>query len=531
MNIKSVSFIGFFLSFLRLTCFGLESKYIVFFAQTADVSNAVLDKIALSSRFCIAVPHDCTSSISENLEEFVSVGKVELAVSLIPEPALTVLSEFSKADFKKKYNRSSIFEKYISDNLSSFVGNTNKENFGIFLSSAKMSRDIIHYFANRGLSWVNADNIQGNTYGAYYVDGIIVFSLYKNFPHSQQEVVKWLESKRENILPVLLTKKHLQNVKLMEYIIGLFDSSRYIKPATPLYIVKTKNDILQKKDISFEKVSLTPNISEKLHSAAQAINNYLDYSSFSETVYSNAQSEFVYLCGQDVLEGASSNSPSGKIVFDAAYNNIFRLLGLQATNIKDSDKKIVTASADTQKTTVAVSNIQTSVEIISDGVSIRNEGLLRLVKILSKDDGIKINLSFNGNAWNDEVSFVDFYIDLNGISGMGGSSFIPGVSGFLIADSGWEYALRIYKDKAVLYKYSVDGASIIYNLVVDRNSVVIPSKYIRGNPAKWGFQAIVVSENEGKKSILDFLNQSPKTKSEILSSKPFQAPLVKTLSF
>jgi hypothetical protein len=202
-------------------------------------------------------------------------------------------------------------------------------------------------------------------------------------------------------------------------------------------------------------------------------------------------------------------------------------LGLQTINIKNSDNKIVAASVDTQKTTVAVSNRQTSVEIISDGVSIYNEGLLRLVKISSKDDGIKISLSFNGNYWNDEVSFVDFYIDLNGISGMGGSSFIAGVSGFLIADSGWEYALRIYKDKAVLYKYSVDGASIIYNLVVNGNSAVIPSKYIRGNPANWGFQAIVVSESEGKKSILDFLNQSLKTKSEILSAKPFQAPLVR----
>ncbi|MDR1474134.1 MAG: hypothetical protein LBS38_00365 [Endomicrobium sp.] len=529
MNKKSVYFIGFFLLFLNLTCFGLESKYIVFFAETVDISKAVLDKIYLSSRFCIVVPHDCTSLISENLEEFVSVGKIELAASFTPEPDLTVLAKFSNADSKKKYkyNRNNIFENYILDNLSSFVANTNKENFGIFLNSAKMAHDIIYYFADRGLSWVNADNIEGNTYGAYYVDGIIVFSLYKNFPYSQQEVVKWLESKRENIVPVLLTKKHLQNVKLMEYIIGLFDSSRDIKPATPLYIVKTKNDILQKKDISFEKISLTTNISEKLHSAAQAINNYSDSSSCSETVYSNVQNEFVYLCGRDVLEEVSSNSTSGKIVFDAAYNNIFRLLGLQTINIKDSDKKIAAESVGSQKTTAAVSNRQTSVEIISEGVSIRNEGLLRLVKILPKEEGIKISLFFNGNYWNDEVSFVDFYIDLNGISGMGGSSFIPGVSGFLIADSGWEYALRIYKDKAVLYKYSVDGASIIYNIVLNGTSVVIPSKYIRGNPAKWGFQAIVVSESEGKKSILDFLNQSPKTKSEILSAKPFQAPLVR----
>jgi hypothetical protein len=216
-------------------------------------------------------------------------------------------------------------------------------------------------------------------------------------------------------------------------------------------------------------------------------------------------------------------------MFDAAYNNIYRLLGLQTKGLQDGKNidKQTAPSVDMQSTANASSG-QTSVEIISGGVSIYNEGLLRLVQIASKDNVIKINLSFNiGVGWNEEVSFVDFYIDLNGISGMGGSSFIYGVNGFLVADSGWEYALRIYKDKAILYKYSVDGASVISNLAVNGNSVSIPTKYIRGNPVKWGFQAIVVSENMGKKTIVDFLNQTSKSKYEILSLKPFQAPLVR----
>jgi hypothetical protein len=286
--------------------------------------------------------------------------------------------------------------------------------------------------------------------------------------------------------------------------------------------------MLQQKDILFEKVLLNPNLDEKLQSAAQSLSSYMDSPSFSETVYSNAQNELVYLCGEDVLKEMSSDSISGKRMFDAAYNNIYRLLGLQTKILQDSkniDKQIV-PSVDIQKTT-NVSSGQTSIEIISGGVSIYNEGLLGLIHITSKDNVIRINLSFNGADWNEEVSFVDFYIDLNGISGMGGSFFIDGVSGFLIADSGWEYALRIYKDKAILYKYSVDGASIISNLAVVDNSVSIPTKYIRGNPAKWGFQAIVVSENMGKKTIVDFLNQTSKTKNEILSLKPFQAPLVR----
>jgi hypothetical protein len=527
MNTKRAFFVGMFL-FLSLTSFGAESRYIVFFAETPDISSLVIDKIALSSRFCMVVLQDSRAAIPESLEELISVGKIELALSLDPEPILPILAEVSNANFEKKYNKNGIFENYISDNLSLFVNNSNKENFGMFLSSAKMSHELLYYFSDLGLSWVNVDNIEGNVCGAYYVDGIAVFSLYKSFPYSQQEIMKWLESKSEEIVPVLLTKKHLQNVKFMEYVIRLFDNSKYIKPATPLYIAKVKNNMLQQKDIFFEEVILNPIIDEKLQSAAQSLSNYVDSSSFSETIYSNAQNELVYLCGQDVLKLVSSDSISGRRMFDAAYNNIYRLLGLQTKGLQDSkniDKQTAT-SVDMQNT-ANVSSGQTSIEIISGGVSIYNEGLLRLVQVVSKDNVIKINLSFNEAGWNKEVSFVDFYIDLNGISGMGGSSFIHGVSGFLVADSGWEYALRIYKDKAILYKYSVDGASIISNLTVNDNSVSIPTKYIRGNPVKWGFQAIVVSENMGKKTIVDFLNQTSKSKYEILSLKPFQAPLVR----
>jgi hypothetical protein len=536
MNINRLIYIGFCL-LLSSICFSAdaESKYITFFAETADISNVVIDKITMSNRFCMVVPQDSKTAVPENLEGLISVGKIEPALSLFPEPVLPILAEISNTNFKK--NKNGIFENYISDNLSSFIKNRNKKYFGMFLSSAKMSHDLLYYFSCLGLAWINVDNIEENVHGVYYVDGIAIFSLYKNFPYNQQEVMKWLESKHEDIIPILLTKKHLQDDKFMEYIINLFDGSKYIKPATPLYITRVENSMLQKKDIYFEKVTLNPIIFEKLKSAAEAINNYTDSSSFSEIVYSNAQSELAYLCEKEVLKKASSDSTSGKRMFDAAYNNIYRLLNLQ---IKDSqlnkqDKKdIVDTVLKSSETVPAPSNGQSIVEIMSSGIRVydynNTNDFLQEVRIITLTDGILIRLTFhheNNDTWNEKVSFVDFYIDLNGIAGMGGSSFIPGLDGFLVADSGWEYALRIYQNKAVLYKYSVDGASIISNFNVSDNSVTIPNKYIRGNPNKWGIQAIVVSE----KTIVDFLNQGPKTKKELLSAKPFQAPLVRYKQF
>ncbi|MDR1523611.1 MAG: hypothetical protein LBS29_06695, partial [Endomicrobium sp.] len=97
MDIKRIFFIGILL-FLSLTSFSAENRYIVFFAETSDILNAVIDKITLSNRFCMVVPQDSRAIIPENLEKLVSVGKIELALSLDPEPILPVLAEISNAN-------------------------------------------------------------------------------------------------------------------------------------------------------------------------------------------------------------------------------------------------------------------------------------------------------------------------------------------------------------------------------------------------------------------------------------------------
>jgi predicted DNA-binding antitoxin AbrB/MazE fold protein len=317
----------------------------------------------------------------------------------------------------------------------------------------------------------------------------------------------------------------------MEYIIKLFDVSKYIKPATPLYIAKVKNDLLQKKNkknIFFENTSLNPSIYESLHLTAQVLNNYIRSSSFDETIYTNAQNELIYLCSREVLNKLSSDSVSNKMLFKISNDNIYRILGMQIKKSQDGkniDEQTILDAGELQNM-LDNSNKQTLVEIVDGDVCIYNDGLLKLTQIASLSEGTRISLSFSGINWDEEVSFIDFYIDLNGISEMGGSSFLPGVNGFIVANSGWDYALRIYQNKAILYKYSVNGASIIYNLDVNDNSVTIPHSYIRGNPAKWGFQAIVVLESMGQKTIVDFFNQSSKTKDEILSIEPFQVTLV-----
>ncbi|BAG14143.1 hypothetical protein [Candidatus Endomicrobiellum trichonymphae] len=513
--------------FLNSAAFGEGNRYIVFFAESPDILLPVVDKMLLSERFCMTVPTNPIIGVPENLEKLVSCKKIESAVSLSPEPVLPVLAMFSGVKSERS-GRQSIFEEYISSNLNNFEinTNTNRNAFGIFLNFAEVSHKVLYYFAGLSLPWINADNIEENIVGAYDIYGVTVFSLYKNFPYNQKDIIKWLETKHENIIPVLLTKKHLQDVKFMEYLIDFFDNSRYIKPAMPLYITEVEKNMLQQRNVRFKQFPVNIELMEKLYSAVSLINNYADFPDFKEYAYNNAKSELIYLCSLDLLRNASADKAGGKGIFDAIFRNIYHLLGAAYPENKKSDNSLH-AAVQAEKRDISVSDGQSVIDRILDGIAIYNKGLLKLIKVVSENNSIKINLYFEDKKWSESIAFIDFYIDLNNVYGVGATSLLEGVNGFLAAESGWEYALRIYKNKAVLYKYSSDGVSIVSDLLVNDASVLIPQKYIRGNPVNWGYQAVIVSEVDGKKIIADFLNQSAKTKKTVLSERPFQLSAVR----
>jgi len=47
-----------------------------------------------------------------------------------------------------------------------------------------------------------------------------------------------------------------------------------------------------------------------------------------------------------------------------------------------------------------------------------------------KDGNIEIRFSFGQGMWDEKIVFIDFYIDLNNIDGMGSTTMLAGVNGF-----------------------------------------------------------------------------------------------------
>ncbi|MCL2390911.1 MAG: hypothetical protein FWD54_05445 [Endomicrobia bacterium] len=522
---KKILTLLFLLLFAGLS-FGEGERYILFFAESSDISQNVIDRILSSRRFCISVPVNPSEKLPENLEELAFWGKVEPALSFDPEPVLPVLATVYSNGISKS-GKNSAFGDYIVNNISSFEENINREQFGIFLNSGVVSHNLLYYFSGLSLPWINVSNAQPKFNGVYNIYGINSFSLHTDFPSDVKKVMKWLESKKnQSVIPVLLSKKHLNNYELISYLADMFDKSKYIKPAVPIFITTLKKDLIAvNNSVSFEQISVKSGIMSKLYAAASLINDYKDSKKFTDYSYKGAQSELVYLCSSDLLKGVAQNKLTSVRMFDAAYSNISRLLGLQES-LSDKEKVIQTQQSAEKSGLYSASDetFRTNVTEIPDGISITNSGILSEADIISKDGSIKVSMVFGDDAWNAKTEYVDMYIDMNNIEGAGSTSMLSGTKGFLTPDSGWEYALRIFPDKAMLYRHTNDGPSLIAEIPVNDSSFLISQKYIRGNPVNWGFQFISVSRS---KEIIDFLNQTSQSDASILAIKPFQIHAVR----
>ncbi|MDR2192078.1 MAG: hypothetical protein LBO62_04295 [Endomicrobium sp.] len=509
------------LCFFYVSAFCAEERYVIFFAESADLPKPVAEKLYHSKRFCLVAPFKRDEQLKPEIEELVSMGKIELSLSFDPEPVLPILASVYSAGAKGNKG----FSDYILDNFNAFESNANRRDFGIFLKSAWVSHNILYYFAAQKLSWINADNASEKIYGAHLIDGVAAFFLHKNFPSSQKDVMKWLGSKKEKFIPVLLTKKHLANAEFMTYVIELFDKSAYIKPSSPLFVSSVKRDLIEENSsLQFDAAPVKTSVMNKLSGAVSFVSDYKKSDDFNEQFYYNALNELVYLCNYQLLKGLASNKTESVRMFDAAYSNVFRLLGGQTP----SEYKLNADKSDLSKASQEEEVFQTSVAASGENsVSITNEGIIKGTEIYLKGDYTAVKILFENALWDEKIDYADVYIDMNNFENAGTTAMLADLKGFLDPDSAWEYALRITSSRASLYRHSAERPVFVSEFPVEQCEVLIPKKFMRGNPLNWGYQIIAVSKKDGESKIVDFLNPSSQSKSDFINQKPFQIRAVR----
>jgi hypothetical protein len=213
-------------------------------------------------------------------------------------------------------------------------------------------------------------------------------------------------------------------------------------------------------------------------------------------------------------------------MFDARLSNVYKLLNRAQPSISGETPSITPAAgvllnyqAESRDSSLQFLNA------VSSGAVFAVKGL----SVSLNDQLITYKVDFLGTP-STGTFFVDIYMDLNNQRGAGMTSLLPDLKEYMEPRSAWEYAIRIDKRQASLYRSGEQGPALISSLETKGDFTVnVSSKALRGNPLNWGYQVVAAGPTgkSGKLGILDFIYKDPDARKEILNSTVIQLPALR----
>jgi hypothetical protein len=490
-----------------------QDRFIVFFAESQDIPQNVLNAINRSKQFCINVPVSFSREAPESIQELISSGKIEPSFNFNPEPVFpALLSVYNKGNDRSE--KMDMFKDFIDNNIKTFERNIHKTRFGLFLHSGIVSDSVMNIFNKENLLWINISNSASPMFGIYNIDGLPSFFIYKNFPNNINDAKKWIDARRGKVIPVLLEKQHLQNPSFMSSLINFLDNNNDIKTASPLYITLLRKDLIRPVEkINYTQIDVDSRIMNNLSEAVSVVQRYRKSPNYSEPLYRNAQDEIMFIFTQDFLLSLDEES------LNAAYANIFRLLnGTIPINIMETPINAPPPILD--EDTERAMAIENGIRIESKGDSIK------AINITVSNDRLNVDIDFNKGIWDRNISYIEIYIDINRIDNMGLTSTLNEKSA-LTPSAAWEYAMKITRNEVELYKASAQKPVLIAHFPIKDGKVSIPKSYINGNPRNWGIQAMAIQKTSKETTLVDYLGTNVDEKKRVLKARMVVFPAIR----
>ncbi len=492
-----------------------KDRAIVFFFETTDgLSQKTVKKIIGSKNFSFTAGLDVSKELPEYVHELIAADKLEPTLILEPEPYLPVLSSEIKINDSMSVDRTKDLKKMLSSYNEKIDGLFEKEKYGLFLDDFYATGDTFKYFNKYNIAWCAFKYPADIKRGIYMQDGVVVFAPYTDFPSDHKKIEKWLLQRKEKIIPVYLTAAQIKNEQFTEYLADIFKNSKYTDVLTPSDVIELlKQD--KKEDIEDfvlpEQTQLPQEILVKIAIAGREADEQEN-----SALYENIYDEFLNMCSTDIIKGIIKNDDKSLMLFNISYSNIFKLSDKE---IPASDMPYITAENENAGQSNCDIQNKFGFEKNEDGYILQNSTGAVISFAVKKTDK---SVDFTVIADDADAYTVDIYIDMNGLPDAGCGVMLKGVDGFFAQNNYWEYAVRLTKEKAVVYRFYVDDLTVVKNIVKNGNTVSIPSDVLRGNPYNWGYQAVALKDNK----VIDFL-AAEKEKGQIKNTQPLQLQMLK----
>ena len=377
-----------------------------------------------------------------------------------------------------------------------------------------------------GIAWSNGQISDQNKWGYFENKFLVINALQEKFDNAG-DFLKWAGAQNNEVVAVVFKDKFQVTSDFLSELGKKLSGRNDIEMITPQRLMSEYEPLIQVNgewDLAFDPSPWlkNPDLWYKLSIARSEIEKYKNSGSAKINTLDKLKDELYFLYRYDFLARAHESQDSDDYhIFQAGLNNIYSLMDKKEADAEGGYVQALSVQSDT-------SSFHT--EVTAASITFYNAGYpdtaakLKSFRIELTKDKVIYNVQLD-SAVAAAGTAIDIYMDLNNIPGAGLARLLPDADAFMRPQDAWEYALRIENSRAGLYIASRFNANLVKTFgVKDSYTVEVPRSMLRGNPLKWGYQAVTLKKNtrSNKYEISDFLCSDASSRARILENKPLQ---------
>ena len=505
-----------------------KKKYLIIIADwgKSGPSEDIINILSVNPKISLTIPWPYAVVPSTRAAELAKNLQIEPVLTLSDEPILPII-------YQTKVSSSPLIEFSWPQDVSNIVFK-NQEAFkagfhylgaGIYLRSGIISKDIMPLLQKLGIAWANGQIPDPNKWG-YFEDKFLVVNAQQQDFDDAESLLDWVGAQNSAVVAVVFKDKDQITNDLLSELGKKLLERKDIEMITPQRLLAEYEPLIPLNgawDTPYDPGPWVKNpaVWHKLSVARNEVEKYKNSGSARINVLDKLRDELYFLYRYDFLSKVQESQDTDDYrIFQAGLNNIYSLMDKKESDVEGGFIQALGVPADT--TTFHM-------EIAENKISFYNAGFtgdaakLRSFSVELTKDKVIYNVELDPSSASDAV--IDIYMDLNNVAGAGIARFLPDADAFMKQQDAWEYAVRIENNRASLYVASRFNASLVRTFGVrDRYTFEVPRSILRGNPLKWGYQAVTLKKNSksNKYEISDFLCRDSASRTRILENKPVQ---------
>ncbi len=508
-----------------------EKKYVILLADWGKnpPPKEIIKAVAANQDLKVTFAWHSGLKLPEEMRQLVKEKRAELALSFEDEPVMpliynTVISTPVAINFSWPED---VWDMVVRAK-EEFADNTQAQMKGIYLRSGVFSDKLIPGLKKLGVYWTNFADESGNMHGAFIKDGFLVLCAKKKSFSGAAECWKWINSRPEQFVVIDLGDTNGLDGDFMNELAVYIRQSSSVRTVTPEIVLSKYKDKVQDlgdKPVESDVNSLTrlPLVWYELGVVRKTIENYKNSGSAKLETLEKLREQLYPLYSYKLIESLKK-SPSKENVeaFQKKVSAIYAILNLPV------DASIMSLPSIQQLRPFSLELSTQSLVVINSESTRPTKNITQFVVTVTTDT-VTYFVDLDTSVPHGPL-IVDIYMDLNNQVGAGLTKLLPGLDCFLEEADAWEYALRIDKDKALLYRAGRFDPVMIkqFNMQMPWE-LEIPRSMLRGNPLLWGYQVITATARDKTPGydVNDFIAKDDDTRKWLLGITAPQLPAVR----